>query len=656
MKNKFISFSTRFLAAMLAIVMAVTIFPQEFTQTAQASSPSMNLYGIDLETSSKGDCALMESNGQYLLMDIGQADHAPYIVQQLQALGVNKISIYFSHLHKDHIGGATGNMLEGLQYIVDAGIQIETLYLPDPSLAPLSKAYPEKYEKLKTFMEGKGNIVYLKVGSTLSVGNVTGSVIGPTNVNDIKPSDYAEYSKNTDGDDLSTAAYTYYENNLSLVTIFKCGNIKYFTAGDCLADEAAALVSKYSKETLDCDIMKLCHHGTGGGNTATLIEAVSPTYSFASNTSYVGVSPSTGKWYTYKALTRAARYGMPYMIASQHSTIIYHVEDNKVTMYEGTTIAGATAMSGWQTIIGGDGANMKKASYYIESNGSFATGLQLIDGQYYNFGTSGTMVYGNFVKGKYAGWKTDTDGRRYYYMNSSKTKAYLAMGFKTIDGLKYYFKEDGYLLKGDDSITEIEGKQYFLNSEGIILTSDVFEDNDGNTYYCNSEGEIVKHSGMATTKEGDKYFLDDNGLVIKPSDGSEVEQIEYKGATYTIESDGRILMNCKRTIGGETFYFGSDGQTVTSKLVSISGKKYYFGANGYMVTNQKVRIKGKAYYFGEDGAMYVKKHVRINDVLYYCRSNGTMKKINEEKTEDTADQTTDTTDAAETIDSVDTAA
>ena len=114
-----------------------------------------------------------------MLIDIGADNHAPAIIKQLQTLGVTHVDVMFSHLHTDHTGGCSTDLQAGLKQFALSGITIDTLYLPDPSLAVLSRSYPSRYAAFQAFMstQGTGRIVYLNVGDQVNVGDATGKVI-----------------------------------------------------------------------------------------------------------------------------------------------------------------------------------------------------------------------------------------------------------------------------------------------------------------------------------------------------------------------------------------------------------------------------------------------------------------------------------------------
>lgn len=547
MKN----FLKKTMSWLLIIVIAVSVI-NFYPLTIEAAGSEMNIYAMYLKSSQKGDSVLMESKGEYLLIDIGTASHANAIISQLKSLNAKSVDIYFSHLHGDHVGGGDGNILEGIEKISASGIKINKLYMPDKELAPESKDYPQKYARFESFMKNVGEIVYLKVGDTLKVGDVSGKVIGPVNVNKMHPNDYKGKGDSED------AKYTYYENNCSLVTIFTCGNTKYFTAGDCLIDEADFLVKKYGN-SLNADIMKMSHHGTGSGNSESLLNAISPSYAFAPNTgTEAKIASDTKKWKTNVYRKNVIEHGMCYLVGNEKKTIIYQVKNDVIKMYRGS-ISSGNMLKGWIKLAGADGQYRKIDMYYLNSNGVPLKGVQKIGGNYYNFGNGGCMEYGNYnSKGKYQGWKSYGKEKRYYTFSSDKQRAVMSVGFKKVGSSLYYFDKNGYKLEGKKK-TELKkiGKYYYaVGKSGAISVN------------------------KWTTIGSSKYYFD---------------------------KKGRMITNKKIKVKGNYYYFGKNGKMVRNKKVKIGKYSYYFGKSGAMYKNRTVTIKGKKYYCQSDGRMKANK-------------------------------------------------
>ena len=340
------------------------LLPFVFTTEVKASdNTELNIYALYLNSEKKGDSTLLESKGHYLLIDIGADNHAPAIIKQLQTLGVTHVDVMFSHLHTDHTGGCSTDLQAGLKQFALSGITIDTLYLPDPSLAVLSRSYPSRYAAFQAFMstQGTGRIVYLNVGDQVNVGDATGKVIGPVNTNEISPYAYTSITKEKE-------RFIRYENNCSLAVIFTCGNTRYFTAGDSYSDESDRLVSRYGT-SLKCDIMKMNHHGIGSGNSVSLLEAVQPSYAFIPNTGVSETDAKTNKWRTGTAIKRMTSYGLCYLVGNEEKTLIFHIENDKITLYRGDTVETGKKMTGWQSLYGADGLYRDHDMYYFDKNG-----------------------------------------------------------------------------------------------------------------------------------------------------------------------------------------------------------------------------------------------------------------------------------------------
>lgn len=588
---------------------------------AATTSKEMNIYGIYLKTNDKGDSVLMESKGQYLLMDVGAYSNVAAIIEQLQKLKVTNIDIYLSHLHLDHIGGKSGDTMAGLEDIAGTGIKINKMYLPDPSLAPESVDYPGKYERLQKFMSDKGSIVYLKVGDTLQVGDVSGKVIGPLNVNKIHPKDYKDMPASEDGGNEELAMYTYYENNCSLATMFTCGNTKFFTVGDALEDEANFLVKKYSK-ALDADIIKLSHHGTGSGNTEELMAAVTPSYGFASNTGCADINKETKKWRTNIARKNVTNTGMCYLIGNQKKTIIYQVKDDAIKLYQ-NRISEATMLKGWVKLVGADGEFRKFDRYYFDTNGVTLKGVQKIDDNYFYLGKGGCMEYGNYNEaGKYQYWKSYGNKKRYFAYTDDKEFAVMAKGFQKVGSTMYYFDQDGYRLTGNGKteLVQIGKYKYGVGKSGALVKG-TWATIGRDKYYFGTNCRMVSNTKVKVGKN--YYYFGKDGKMVRAAKGTKLVKIgKYK---YGVGKSGALVKNRWASVGKDKYYFDKTCKMATKLKIKIGRDYYYFGSNGKMARNQKIKTKTSSYYFGKSGAMYRNRYVRISKVKYYCANNGRMK-------------------------------
>ena len=583
----------RIISFFLTLLMLLTFCP--YPLKAAEISKELNIYAIYLESDKKGESVLLESQGQYLLIDIGSSKQVPVVIRQLNKLGVTHVDILFSHLHNDHIGGTAANPASGLYQLAAAGITVDTLYLPSPTLAPLSINYPARYTAIQNFMiaQGQGQTVYLNVGATLRVGDADGVVIGPVNTSQLSPSQYVNLATEKD-------RYVRYENNCSLAVIFTCGETRYFTAGDCYKDETAYLLERYG-DSLCSDIMKLCHHGTGSGNSAELMATVSPSYSFASNTGLAYVNQSTDKWVTYTSAHRASKYGMCYLLGNEKQTVIYHIVDNQITIYQGSTIPDGRKMSGWQSLYGADGVNRDHDLYYLDSYGVPVKGVQKLDGKYFYFSDGGQMELGKFyANGTYNGWKTYEGGERYYVLSDDKAYAYMARGITNIEGSYFYFDSDGYKVTngtlGERKVVTIDSADYLMDSDGELL-HDVWEEKGNTWLYFGTNGKM--HKNQVRKVDGSYYIFSKDGTVVTSASG--VSLYQFGSNMYVIRTDGTLVTKQCKTVKGNKYYLNQKGVVQKNKLIKIGSKTYYFGKDGKMVCNQKIKLNGKKYYCNKKG-------------------------------------------------------
>ena len=170
--------------------------------------------------------------------------------------------------------------------------------------------------------------------------------------------------------------------------------------------------------------------------------------------------------------------------------------------------------TGWQTIDGKryffmpEGYMMRgwisfgQTRYYLDSNGVMVTGKQVIDGTTYTFASDGKLI----VESK-RGWKT-VNGKKYYYNENGVA----VTGWQTIDGKKYFFMPEGYMMTGWISFGKT---RYYLDKNGVMQTGWQFISNTW--YYFRTNGtlddscttdQLMAISGKTTVtaSQMEKYF------------------------------------------------------------------------------------------------------------------------------------------------------
>lgn len=352
-------------------------------------------------------------------------------------------------------------------------------------------------------------------------------------------------------------------------------------------------------------------------------------------------------------------------------------------------IVNAEDKTGWK--------NDGKGWYYVayESGEYYVDSYQEIDGKLYYFGTDGYMKTGWIKFSEYGTYfYADNNGvlkengwllykGEYYYFSDK----YMVTGLEEIDGIKYYFAEDGHMIKGwykDSSGTyhlayknghavsgwylengkyyyldeycnmyeggaySIDDKSYYFDEDGVLRIG-WFKDEWDNDRYSDKDG--VLHTGWV--KYGKDYYYIDEGYMCKYTwvcDGN-----------YYVGGDGKMIKNQLQYYSygdgtGSYYYLGSDGKVVTSAgwrqtvptrsnedvrrcylrrggraavgWEKIGTKWYYFNHDGTPNTGLTT-IDGKNYMFDAHGAMVTgwynyTANWYYGDNWYYADSDGNL--------------------------------
>ena len=275
-------------------------------------------------------------------------------------------------------------------------------------------------------------------------------------------------------------------------------------------------------------------------------------------------------------------------------------------------------------------------AYYV--NGVKHTGIQQVDGYYYDFGdkgvNAGQVKYTGLIEkdGKVyysefgvlvSGWKAI--GGDYYYFSTSSFTAYT--GVKSVAGHTYTFTDNGKLLRGEFYETA-KGTQYYwagraLVSRWIELEEGIYRA-DQNGYICYGNYPVIESGREDCTWWA---FDEQTGLRIGICDGF----VQMNGQTYYCEN-GRVYYGAVKTENGIIFC-GTNGKVTMNGAVYISDSLetkaglengwYLADANGYIQKDGFAKINGYTYYF--DGYVHAKGLTKIGEDYYFFNAgNATM--------------------------------
>ena len=320
-----------------------------------------------------------------------------------------------------------------------------------------------------------------------------------------------------------------------------------------------------------------------------------------------------------------------------------YFSDVYITFEDTYTLVNALK-NGWVNEDGG-------YAYYVD--GQRLTGINLVDGLYYDFGEEGI----NVGKKPYTGL-FEQNGRTYYAKLGELAKGWHAIGdgwylfdwqtgtgqegiyHATIDGVAVTYEfENARIIKGfwhNDGVglKYFYGPYYFKQSWRII---------DGETYFFE---EYYALTGVAPVQEGHSIetlwyeFTEDGKLVGPAADGLYwyggelyyvVNQMAMKSGLYLVDGDyyyfqsdetairGRIswISNTRGLVEAGTYRFAEDGKMImTTEIVNENGTLYYYH-NGKRTGNVGVVEFNGSYYYIESGAI-----AAVNKRVWVGTTNG----------------------------------
>lgn len=233
--------------------------PQSATptvDTAAATTPAavdgdgLTIHFIDV---GQADCALLECDGEYMIIDGGNREDGQLVVSYLEQQGVEELSaVVCTHAHEDHVGGLPS---------VLAVYPTETVYAP-------TKTYSSNiFDKFVYYTDQQGlEITIPEPGDEYTLGEAVITVLGPTQ-------SYAD------------------PNDTSIILKVEYGTTSFLFTGD-METGAENDMLDYWGDNMDwkTDVLKVGHHGSNTSTSYRFLYEVDPTYGVIS----VGTGNSYG--------------------------------------------------------------------------------------------------------------------------------------------------------------------------------------------------------------------------------------------------------------------------------------------------------------------------------------------------------------------------
>ena len=212
----------------------------DFTQTTvqTVENTGFSIHFIDV---GQGDCTLVMSGDEALLIDAGENGHETEVLNYLRSMKIDKLDyIIATHQHSDHIGGIPEVLEE-----YDAN----NIIMPRLTKAqtPTNSTYTAF---LKALQNSDAKIISAKPGLKYSLGDAEFEILGPVT---------------DDCEDI---------NSMSAVTKITYGENSFLVTGDAEKDEELEIIENGAD--LDCDVLRVGHHGSSTSSSREFLEAITP--------------------------------------------------------------------------------------------------------------------------------------------------------------------------------------------------------------------------------------------------------------------------------------------------------------------------------------------------------------------------------------------
>lgn len=208
-------------------------------------------FSINMLDIGQGDCFVVNDGnndiyisdcGSTTVQNVGKTRLLPF----LKSKGWGKVdTIFISHMDKDHVNGV--NDLLKCAEITIGRIIISASYTSDK----LNCAELEELKELAKMRDIK--LFYMKKGDEIVGKDISFRCIYPTGEEDIKD-----------------------QNEASIVMRMDYKGLSMLFTGDIAGSTEEKIIEGSEKDILDCDILKVCHHGSKNSSTDDFLKKVNP--------------------------------------------------------------------------------------------------------------------------------------------------------------------------------------------------------------------------------------------------------------------------------------------------------------------------------------------------------------------------------------------
>lgn len=236
----------------------------------------------------QADSILIYSNGYCAVVDTGLPSSAGAVTEDLNSAHIKNIdAVVISHLHEDHAGG-----LEKLSTIYG----IKNLIVPKSDPTADSDA---SVSRVKSLVADKNGRVYTaEPGMNFKIGEFEITLI-------------AYYDRLSD------------LNDRSVTVMAEIDGVKFLLTGDAGEPAESAMIN--DGIDLDCDVLKVGHHGSNTSNSLEFLKKATP--------EYAAISVGKNNVYSHpsdKVVASLDKVGAEVFRTDRDGDITFYVENGKI--------------------------------------------------------------------------------------------------------------------------------------------------------------------------------------------------------------------------------------------------------------------------------------------------------------------------------------
>ena len=623
---------------LLAFLFVLIGLSQQVNADTITAGSGNRIHFINTKAKSGSDAILLESNGHYALIDMGEDYDFPdgsdprypsrwgismrnyqvledRLIRHLDQIGVKKLDfIIGTHVHSDHIGGADEILNR---------YQVGKFYLKKYSDDRITANWG-LWDNL--FNYDNALRAAQKRGVTL-IQNITDED-SHFKLGDM---DIQLYNYKNEYDADGNLKKVRDDNSNSIVSVVTVAGKRIYLGGDL--DNAEGAEDKLGPVIGKVDMMKWNHHYDATiSNTINFLENLSPKMIIQTTGGDINVAST--REYLQKKNIQVLRAS-----SQTQDATVFDISDSGFANvsnlfpdipvvdekwyqeggYWKYRLADGEMAIGWKEIGGATyffngkgqmqagrwlhlnddwGENAKGNDYYLNSNGKMQTGGWFkLDGSWYYIQSNGARRFSEL---------SEIGGKKYLFAADGK----MLTGNQVFNGKKMFFTDSGALQTAGKSSTwqKIDSDWYFYDEDGLRTVGK--KNINGSTYYFNQEG--VMQTGWA--------FVDGHWNYFASSGAMKTGWVKDQDTWYYLDKDG-IMLTGKQDINGVRYYLNASGAMQTG-WKWLENHWYYYANSGAMKTGW-IKDNEKWYYLNQDGIMQTGKQ-EINGTRYYLNTSGAM--------------------------------